>query len=199
MNSDPRITRAPTDQSALAANPKILLRKSLLNARRAISDDNRALWDAQIGARVLAWCAAAKVSQLGVYWPLQGEPDLHSAYVALAALGVRLALPVVLEKHAALEFAQWQPGEAMGRDCMGVAVPARLRMVAGPGALLVPCLGFNRQRFRLGYGGGFYDRTLARPPRPVTLGVAYASLAAEFGNDAHDIALDQIVTESGVI
>jgi 5,10-methenyltetrahydrofolate synthetase len=59
----------------------------------------------------------------------------------------------------------------------------------------VPCLGFNAQRYRLGYGGGFYDRTLAPLPRPATAGVAYACLEAQFGHAAHDIALDAILTE----
>lgn len=136
---------------------------------------------------------------LGVYWPLPGEPDVHAVYAALAARGVRLALPVVLKKHAALAFADWTPGEPMVTDAMGVAIPARLRIDACPPALLVPCPGFNAARFRLGYGGGFYDRTLALAPRPATLGIAYACLAVDFASDAHDIALDDIATERGFI
>jgi 5,10-methenyltetrahydrofolate synthetase len=96
------------------------------------------------------------------------------------ALGARLLLPVVVQKDAALEFAEWRIGEAMVKDAMGVAVPAELRLQAAyPPALLVPCLGFNPQGYRLGYGGGFYDRTLARhEPRPQTLGIAYQCLRA---------------------
>lgn len=175
------------------------LRKVLLGARRRLDGDQRARWDDAIGAAVLAWCAAGRPAALGVYWPLAGEPDLRAAYAALAARGVPLALPVVLEKNAPLAFADWRPGEAMVEDAMGVAVPAQLRPRARPPALLVPCLGFNGARFRLGYGGGYYDRTLAAAPRPATLGVAYACLAADFASDAHDIALDQIVTEAGLL
>lgn len=195
---NPRITRDPGTPPALATNPKAQLRKSLLGARRALDQAARAQWDAQIGARIVDWCEAAAVEALAVYWPLHGEPDLQPAYAALAARGVRLALPVVLEKAAPLGFASWTPGEAMQKDGMGVAVPAALRMVACPPAILVPCLGYNGGRFRLGYGGGYYDRTLARAPRPVSVGVAYACLAAQFGSDAHDIALDHIVTERGM-
>ncbi len=83
----------------------------------------------------------------------------------------------------------------MQLDRMGVAVPAQLRMVARPPALLVPCLGFNAQRYRLGYGGGFYDRTLEALPRPLTVGVAYAADLAQFASAAHDVALDIILTE----
>ncbi|HAT31804.1 MAG TPA: 5-formyltetrahydrofolate cyclo-ligase [Janthinobacterium sp.] len=199
MNSDSRIPRGADAQAAPATNPKADLRKRLLNARLAIGDDSRALWNGEICARALAWCAVREVTVLGVYWPLRGEPDLRPAYTELAARGVRLALPVVLEKDAPLAFADWIPGEAMVRDGMGVAVPSRLRIVARPPALLVPCLGFNGERLRLGYGGGFYDRTLAPAPRPATLGVAYACLALDFAGDAHDIALDNIVTEAGVL
>jgi 5,10-methenyltetrahydrofolate synthetase len=78
---------------------------------------------------------------------------------------------------------------------MGVAVPADLRTVARPPALLVPCLGFNAQSYRLGYGGGFYDRTLAEAPRPYALGIAYACQQAAFDADDHDVPLDTVITE----
>ncbi|MEC5158985.1 MULTISPECIES: 5-formyltetrahydrofolate cyclo-ligase [unclassified Janthinobacterium] len=199
MNSKPRITRDPGAPPALATNPKAQLRRDLLAARRALGGAQRAGWDELIGARVLAWCEAAGVGALAVYWPLQGEPDLQRAYAALAARGVRLALPVVLEKAAPLAFSAWTPGEPMQKDGMGVAVPAALRIDACPAAILLPCLGYNAGRFRLGYGGGYYDRTLARAPRPVAVGVAYSCLAAQFASDAHDVALDHIVTENGMI
>ena len=178
---------------------KALLRKSLLAARRALGADQRARWDRALGAHIVAWWKVRLVPALGVYWPLRDEPDLRAAYAELAALGVRLALPVVLQKDAPLVFSAWQPGEAMLKDGMGIAVPATLRIEAMPPAILLPCLGFNPQRCRLGYGGGFYDRTLAALPRPATVGVAYACLAAPFAGDAHDIALDDIVTEDGII
>ena len=85
----------------------------------------------------------------------------------------------------------------MQRDQMGVAVPAELRFEPSAPTLLVPCLGFNADRFRLGYGGGFYDRTLAQLPRPATIGIAYGCQAAQFDSDGHDIALDQVLTEAG--
>ncbi len=170
----------------------------LLQRRRGLDQALKAAWDRQIGAAVLAWCQAHDTATLGVYWPLPGEPDLHPLYGELARLGVALVLPVVLERAAPLGFAAWTPGQPMHKDRMGVAVPLELQMVAAPPVLLVPCLGFNAQRFRLGYGGGYYDRTLEAQPRPVTLGVAYACMQAEFGGAAHDVALDRIVTELGV-
>lgn len=175
---------------------KAALRKALAARRTGLDPLQKAAWDAAIAARVLAWWRADPAASIGVYWPLRGEPDLSSAYAALAADGTALALPVVLARHAALGFAEWVPGEAMVKDAMGVAVPAELRMVARPPALLIPCLGFNLQGYRLGYGGGYYDRTLALLPRPKTAGVAYACLQASFAVATHDVALDVVLTEA---
>lgn len=172
------------------------LRKRLLAARTAIGPADKARFDEAIGQQVLAWVARHGIREIGVYWPLKGEPQLAATYAALAEAGVQLALPVVVARDAALGFARWQPGEAMVKDGMGVAVPAALAMVARPGALLIPCLGFNRARFRLGYGGGYYDRTLEKTPRPLTAGVAYACLEAQFASAPHDVALDTIITET---
>jgi 5-formyltetrahydrofolate cyclo-ligase len=171
------------------------LRRALAVVRAGIDPARKAEWDAAIGDRLLAWWRAQAMPALGVYWPLRGEADLSVAYAELARSGVRLALPVVLARDAALGFADWQPGEEMVRDAMGVAVPAALRMVERPPALLVPCLGFNQAGYRLGYGGGFYDRTLELAPRPYTLGIAYACQQAQFVSAPHDVALDRILTE----
>jgi 5,10-methenyltetrahydrofolate synthetase len=193
MTSIPRIPRSDAESPARKAD----LRKQLLAARHTIDSATRAAWDQAIGAQVVAWWKAAQPAALGVYWPLRDEPDLHAAYAELAGLGARLLLPVVVQKDAALEFAEWRIGEEMVKDAMGVAVPADLRLQdAYPPALLVPCLGFNAQGYRLGYGGGFYDRTLARhAPRPQTLGIAYQCLQVQFDSDGHDVALDRIITE----
>lgn len=206
MTGKPRIPRSIAaqpehDRLVAALSPitdKDALRKQLLQQRRALDPQEKAGWDARIVALLLQWCQQHNTRALGVYWPLPGEADLQPAYAQLAADGVQLNLPVVLERHAALGFAAWTPGETMHKDTMGVAVPQRLRLVATPPVLLVPCLGFNADKFRLGYGGGYYDRTLAATPRPLTLGVAYAALHTLFASAAHDVALDWIVTERGV-
>jgi 5-formyltetrahydrofolate cyclo-ligase len=176
---------------------KSALRKALALVRAQLDPVLKAQWDLALCAKVTAWRRAAAVAgPLGVYWPLRGEADLHPAYLELAADGVPLALPVVLARDAALGFAEWIPGEAMVKDAMGVAVPAELRMVARPPALLVPCLGFNAEGFRLGYGGGYYDRTLEAQPRPLAVGIAYACQLASFASAPHDVALDLVLTEA---
>jgi 5,10-methenyltetrahydrofolate synthetase len=189
-------TRIPRNTDGQPASGKAELRQRMLAARRAVPAEMRAQWDREIGAKVVHWWRESGVGSLGVYWPLRDEPNLHACYAELAGLGVKLLLPVVQEKHAPLAFAEWTIGEPMVKDAMGVAVPAVLRLAGEyPPALLVPCLGYNAQGYRLGYGGGFYDRTLEREPRPATVGVAYRCLAAEFASDGHDVALDRIVTE----
>jgi 5-formyltetrahydrofolate cyclo-ligase len=204
MTIDPRIPctdsalPAPTAQKTTMNDSmdKAVLRKQLLARRAQIAAVDKAGFDAIIGERVLAWVAHNGIEQIGVYWPLRGEPALAAAYQALAGRGVQLLLPVVVARDAALGFTEWQPGEALVKDQMGVAVPAILRMAGRPQALLIPCLGFNAERFRLGYGGGYYDRTLEKTPRPLTAGVAYACLLADFASAPHDVALDLVITEA---
>ena len=203
MTGDSRIPRATKTLPGAATNAdntaqldKAALRSALKARRRAIEPSVKHSWDDRIGQRVLAWWQAHARASLAVYWPLAGEPDLRPAYAELAQAGVRLALPVVLARDAALGFAEWIPGEPTVLDPLGVAVPAELRLVARPPALLVPCLGFNAERYRLGYGGGFYDRTLEAAPRPVTVGIAYACQLVEFEGAAHDVPLDVIITEA---
>ena len=191
--------RAPTAHTApQSALDKKALRATLAALRSQLEPAHKAQADRVIGARVAAWWrqCAGQDEVLGVYWPLRGEPDLSDTYAALAAQGVQLALPVVLARDAALGFAAWSPGEPMVKDSMGVAVPAARRMLARPPLMLVPCLGFNAERFRLGYGGGYYDRTLEAQPRPRTAGVAYACQLAHFASAAHDVALDTVITEA---
>jgi 5-formyltetrahydrofolate cyclo-ligase len=175
---------------------KTELRRTLLATRRAISPGQRTEWDARIGARVAAMAREKGWRTLAVYWPIHGEPDLQDAYREMAARGMALALPVVKQRDAGLSFVAWEPGEAMGTDAFGVAVPARTHVEAAPEAVLVPCVGFNCDRFRLGYGAGFYDRTLAGASRVQAIGVAYALALAEFDPAPHDIALDAVITET---
>lgn len=172
------------------------LRQLLITARNAISAEQKLLWDKQLGEKIMAWWSIHRVHTLGVYWPMRGEPDLNAAYAMLTELGVQLALPVVVSDNAPLKFYPWTPGDAVIKDRYGAAVPTELHTELLPQALLIPCVGFNPQRFRLGYGGGFYDRTLATLPRPQTIGVAYANAETTFVADPYDVALDVVMTPS---
>nr|WP_269147425.1 5-formyltetrahydrofolate cyclo-ligase [Herbaspirillum lusitanum] len=169
------------------------MRTRLLAARKAMTPAAKAAAEAMICSRLLDWLQNNPVASLGVYHPIRQEPDLHPAYNALAAQGVHLSLPIIRGKEAPLEFVRWTPGETLVKDAMGTSAPAHGETMR-PQALLIPCLGFNAARLRLGYGGGFYDRTLAQEPRPLAIGIAYAEALAEFAGQPHDIALDLILT-----
>jgi 5-formyltetrahydrofolate cyclo-ligase len=175
---------------------KTSLRRELLANRQAIAPEVRNAIDAAIQKHVLQWTDVHPVAVLGVYWPIRGEPDLRDCYAELSSRGLRLALPVVVDRNAPLRFIEWKPGDAMIKDAFGVAIPTSGAAVQ-PDALLIPCVGFNEERFRLGYGGGFYDRTLALVGRPVTVGIGYEISRTRFEADAHDVPLDFVITEKG--
>lgn len=172
------------------------LRPKLLALRRNLTNEQRVQFDQLLSEHVLGWHAAHPVASLGVYWPIRGEPDLQSAYAELVKRGVELALPIVVAADAPLQFATWKPGDTTVAGAMKVPIPVEPRTLIEPQALLIPCVGFNSERARLGYGGGFYDRTLARSPRPLAIGIAYQCTQAEFAADAHDVRLDVILTET---
>lgn len=172
------------------------LRQLLLASRNAIPAEQKLRWDRQLVEKIMTWWSVERPHILGVYWPMRGEPDLNTAFAMLTALGVKLALPVVVSDNAPLKFYAWAPTDPVIKDRYGAAVPADQHTELLPQALLIPCVGFNPQRFRLGYGGGFYDRTLASVPRPQTVGLAYANAETTFVADPYDIALDMVMTPS---
>jgi 5,10-methenyltetrahydrofolate synthetase len=137
---------------------------------------------------------------VAVYWPMAGEPDPREAMARWHRDGWALALPVVRERAAPLDFRAWAPGDPLEPGLLGTWQPREV-VECRPDLLVIPCLGFDARGYRLGYGGGFYDRTLAAfeqaGPRVATLGVARddAQLVG-FEPQAHDCPLDAIVTES---
>ena len=137
---------------------------------------------------------------ISFYWPFKGEIDLRHLVRDFLALGAEAALPVVVEKQQPLEFWAWHPHMKLQRGIWNIPVPAE-RNTVRPTALLVPLLGFDAAGYRLGYGGGYYDRTLAfLDPKPLTIGVGYELGRLEtIYPQPHDIPLDAIVTETGCV
>ncbi len=137
---------------------------------------------------------------LSAYWPIKGEPDLRDLMADLHGRGVSIALPVVAVKAAPMVFRRWVPGMAMVRGDWNIPVPPPDAGQLTPDIALAPLVGWDGAGFRLGYGGGYFDRTLAaQSPRPFTIGIGLQSarLATIFPQP-HDIALDVILTEAGV-
>ncbi len=174
------------------------LRRTLLALRNTMDPVRKTAFDRLIAARILAWWETARPKIIGVYSPMRGEPDLQEIYAALHEKDVQLALPMVVSDDAPLKFVTWTPGETLTRDRFGAYSPSASNPEVFPHALIIPCLGFNQGCFRLGYGGGFYDRTLVIAPRPSTIGVAYAASRADFAADTFDIALDSVITEADI-
>lgn len=175
------------------------LRRYLLQSRRQLDAAVRRQWDAQIATHLLEWCRTERPASLAVYWPIQAEPDLRCCYAAISAIGIQLALPWVEAKEAPLRFLAWHEGDAMLKDDYGIPVPAQRNHLVAPAALLIPCVGFNADRYRLGYGGGYYDRTLPGLPASISIGIAYQCACAEFAPGEHDIPMSQIITETGCL
>jgi len=133
---------------------------------------------------------------LGVYWPVRGEIDVRDLAVEHLESGGRVALPVVVTKSAPVEFWSWRPEMPMTRGIWNIPIPEQ-REVLSPDALIVPLVGFDPQRFRLGYGGGYYDRTIAAASRrPCCIGLGYEEARLEsIFPQPHDIPMDIIVTD----
>ena len=158
---------------------------------------------AQVCRRLLESLAIPAEAAVSGYWPLRDELGPRPSLSALAARGQRLCLPVVVEAGAALAFRAWRPDTPLEPAAFGTEVPGPDCPVVEPDVLLVPLLAFDRRGYRLGYGGGFYDRTLAalRGRRPVVaVGLAFAAQeVAEVPVEAGDEALDRIVTDREVL
>ena len=138
-------------------------------------------------------------SVVSFYWPFKGEFDPRFAIHRLRQAGVRAALPVVLKKDTALEFREWWPGVATRKGVFGLPIPDGTDLLQ-PDVLLIPPLGFDAQGYRLGYGGGYFDRTLAAMPhQPLKIALAFElSAITTIRPQPHDIAMDFIVTEAGI-
>jgi 5-formyltetrahydrofolate cyclo-ligase len=137
---------------------------------------------------------------LGFYWPIRGELDLRPLARRHVEAGGVAALPVVVAKDAAVEFWRWSSDTPMQRGFWNIPVPAQRHCVT-PDVMLIPLVAYDAAGYRLGYGGGFYDRTLAAlTPRPFCIGVAYDDAQLEtIYPQPHDIPMNIVVTERRVL
>jgi 5-formyltetrahydrofolate cyclo-ligase len=156
-------------------------------------------------AAALAAQAAVLALPPGVvagYWPMRSEADPRPLMAELSALGHPLALPSVVKRAAPLLFRCWQEGDPLGRGAYGTSEPLQTAAPVVPSVLLVPLLAFDAEGYRLGYGGGYYDRTLAalRVRQTVlAIGIAYAGQEIPaVPHEAHDLRLDAVLSETGL-
>lgn len=171
-------------------------RAVLIERRLATPAEERAARSEAITAALVQALPSRPGTLIGFYWPFKGEYDPRPLARSLHGKGVRLALPVVIEKAKPLIFREWRPGVPMTLGVWNIPVPAEGEPVS-PDILLAPLVGFDGRGYRLGYGGGYYDRTLATlPAKPRAVGVGFElSRIATIHPQPHDIPMDLIVTE----
>jgi 5-formyltetrahydrofolate cyclo-ligase len=172
---------------------ELLARRTSLSveARHAIAERARTLLMEAVDLnayRVLGFC-----------WPIRGEIDVHRIAQAHIAAGGEVALPVMVQKSAPVEFWRWYPGIPMQTGIWNIPIPKQ-REVLSLDAVIVPLVGFDARGYRLGYGGGYFDRTLAATPRrPLAIGLGYAdSVLPTIYPQPHDIPMNLIVTDQSV-
>lgn len=171
-------------------------RRLLRERRAAIGRARREAADRAIAARLEQLVAQLQVRTLAAYWPIHGEPDLRPALHDWHAAGIVVALPRVIAAGAPLAFGCWDPAEALEAGPFGTLHPPAVAPGLRPDLIVVPCLGFDARCYRLGYGGGFYDRTLAELAGACAVGVAYDDCeVGGFDAHEHDLPLDWVVTE----
>lgn len=170
-------------------------RERLLRARLKLAADHRAAQSSAIASALSPLIPAASSAIVSVYWPIKAEPDLRPWMLAMWQRGTRIALPVAIALGQPLMFREWRPDARMARGLWNIPYPAHGAEVI-PTVVMAPVVGFDQDCFRLGYGGGFFDRTLACfPTKPLAIGVGYRdSLIATIHPQPHDIAMDWIVT-----
>jgi 5,10-methenyltetrahydrofolate synthetase len=192
----------------MAATPgtdRAALRKKLVAARQALPDRLERAVRLQNVLRV--WLVGRRETSIGAYWPIKGEFDPLPALYRWsegAPFGEgdmrRIGLPVADKATASLRFRVWYPGCEMELDAYDIPKPKDTDEFV-PQMLVVPCLGFGPGGVRLGYGGGFFDRTLhSLKPRPVTVGVSYThGFLPLLRAGTEDLPLDAMLTEDGVM
>ena len=171
-------------------------RERLIAERLAIRADLRRQNAERIAARLddIAQSLAGRI--ISAYWPLRGEPDLRPWMERVVAHGGSVALPVVVVKNAPLIFRAWTPAARMEHGFWNIPVPTDGAEVV-PDIVIAPVVGFDPDCYRLGYGGGYFDRTLAdfrHSPLVVGVGYAHAQIPT-IHPQPHDIPMDRIVTD----
>lgn len=180
------------------ADSRRQLRQAMLAARRDLPASRVAAWSDAIVQQLLQAFPQAPGRCIAFCWPIQHEPDVRAALAAWQVQGCQAALPVVTAPAQPLAFRPWTADTPLEADRYGIPTPTSGPWVQ-PDVLLLPLNAFDAAGYRLGYGGGFFDRTLASlTPRPLAIGVGFElNRVHSIQPEAHDQPLDWIVTEQG--
>jgi 5-formyltetrahydrofolate cyclo-ligase len=174
-------------------------RVELIARRIAANAADHARWSLAIDGYVASLLTDVAGKIIGFCWPYQAEYDARALVLDCLERGARGALPVVIAARTPLIFREWDLETEMVPGAYNIPVPVGTSQIV-PDVVLVPLVGFDAEGYRLGYGGGFFDRTLAAMiPRPATIGVGFElSRLATIHPQWHDIPVDYIVTEKGL-
>jgi 5-formyltetrahydrofolate cyclo-ligase len=187
---------APVDprQASDVARWRKAERERLIALRCALAEPERMQHTAAIARNLDEMIARQSNGIVSLYWPIRAEPDLRSWMRAASLRGLRIALPVAVKLGQPLTFREWRPDSVMARGLWKIPYPADGCEVS-PAAVIAPLVGFDSACYRLGYGGGFFDRTLpAMTRRPLVIGVGYPQLRiSTIFPQGHDVPMDWIV------
>jgi 5-formyltetrahydrofolate cyclo-ligase len=174
-------------------------RTRLLRERSSLAEDVLAGWRSRIDIHIERTFPDLVHGVLAFCWPYKNEYDVRHLAAALRRRGAKTAMPVVVAPKTPLIFREWHPGVRLAHGPLGIPYPADSPEVV-PDQVLLPMLGWDADGYRLGYGGGFFDRTLAAlARRPRVIGVAYEQAYLKtIQPQPHDIPVDFVVTERGV-
>ena len=191
------------------AAQKAVWRKKLVAERLQLED--RLARNEALQRVMRVWLVDRPDAVIGAYWPIKGEFDPLPALFRWQEAGMEadaaqasrrrmIGLPVINKADKTLSVHRWYPGCEMEEDAYGIPKPKATELVQ-PTLLFVPCVGYGLGGYRLGYGGGFYDRTLAAlSPRPFTVGLGYTNgFLPELEPESHDFPLDAILNDNGVV
>ena len=192
--------------ASVTAHNKMALRAALIAERLQLPD--RLQRAAMLQNVMRIWLLGRPDSVIGAYWPIKGEfdplPALHrwkeDGELLDAPQRRRIGLPVVNKATRSMTFHAWYPGCPMEEDAYGIPKPKDTEVVL-PTLVFVPCVGYGVGGYRLGYGGGFYDRMLAAlQPRPFAVGLCYShGWLPALTPEAHDVPLDALLNDEGVV
>jgi 5-formyltetrahydrofolate cyclo-ligase len=189
-----------TDSNHFAEVSKASLRRQASLIRREAHRQSAETAGRGISSAFLSTVPWRPDQVIAGYWPMTEEADVRPLLEDLARQGCPVCLPVVVVKDGPLLFRRWQPGMSLAAGRHGTFHPPEDSAPLTPELLLIPLLAFDRRGGRLGYGGGYYDRTLAalREKRSVmAVGIAYAAQEmVGLPHEPHDQRLDWIITET---
>ena len=174
-------------------------RERLIAARLAITPPVLDSWRQRIDGYLERSFPGLARCRLAFCWPIKGEYDARHLARTLRSRGALTALPVVVAPRTPLIFREWHPGIVLTKGPLDIPYPADSQQIT-PDAVLLPMNGWDRQGYRLGYGAGFFDRTLASlPKRPLVIGVSYELAKLDsIHPQSWDLPMDYVVTERGV-